>query len=580
MLLRWIALVFALLFSGEGLLSAEAATPIRAGGDYDFPPFAYLDEDGNPAGFEIDVLRAVARAAGIPIEMNLSSWAQVREKFDLGELDLITGMTRTEERAETIAFSAPIHYIRLSVFAKEGFAFGKIADLTGQRVAVQAGDWAEEELRRHDVGVQYIYCDTPLDCLFAVAVGDADVAVVSRAQGLYYLGEKELAGLKDYGGVFSARPYCFAVQPDNPALLAALNDGLRQIRDDGTFDAIRDKWFGVAKPENTPLFFEQFLPWAILLLAAIGVFVVVWVGAMRRSVREKTRELQEANQALEKRIKERACQLLEASEKLRDGELVTLREEGQLALLTMVAGIAHEINTPLGNAKVSLSYLEEALRHLEISALDGSLTAEQTKSIDMLREGTDLTGVNLQRVADMVQRLRELDGQKYAAGSTDFAVADFLAEVSPPFKARLQIRGHSYEWQAEPELWLKANPLVLREVLAQLVDNAVLHGFVTGAQGWVHVTATRSAAAIIIDVANSGASIPEEDLPRIFEPFFTTGVRESSKGLGLSVVKNLVENVLGGNIVCENTADGVKFIIRIPGKERSDGTIKQNPFEQ
>ncbi len=285
--------IFGLTFS----LSAEEGRlfdrPLIARGDYDYPPFEFLDDEGRPSGFNVELIEAIAKEMGIEVVIDLGLWSEVRNELASGQVDFITGMYQTAERERFFDFSAPHNVVSHAIYTRKGSGISLPSDLVGRMVYVQSGDVMQEYLRERIPGAFIVKSRTYRDALISLNSDDlVDAALVSRIQAEYLIREEGLSRIKSAGPPIYPRKCSFAVRNGDSDLIAILNDGLSLVREKGIYDRLYAKWFG-----RNYTGFTRFLSFRNILLILIplifiSAIIVSWIWSLRRTVRQKTGELE------------------------------------------------------------------------------------------------------------------------------------------------------------------------------------------------------------------------------------------------------------------------------------------------
>ncbi len=278
------------LFLAEAL-AGQAPRKLRVGCDRDYPPYEYVDAAGHPAGFNIDLLRAVAELNNIELELHAGPWADVRAAFERGELDLLSGMFISPERAKRIDFSVPHSIVTYAVFVRKGTPEPRSeAELAGRRILAHQGDIAWDRLRARGLDVRGT--SSPEEALKALSEGKADCAVLCRATGLFLLHGGRFPNLKRSSAPFLPQKYCFAVPKGQPELLASLNEGLFVLKESGRFSEISARHFDALESRELP--FRTVLKRAsVVLLPGLALLAaaLAWTWTLRRLVGQRTRAL-------------------------------------------------------------------------------------------------------------------------------------------------------------------------------------------------------------------------------------------------------------------------------------------------
>lgn len=288
-------------------LELPADRPLIIGGDYNYPPFEYLDEEGRPTGFSVELTRAIGRALNLNIQFNLGPWAEVVEGLRSGEVDAIQGMFFTPERDQTFDFSpryAVIHSVSI-VRQGTGRAPERLEDLAGRDLVVQAQDAPLEMLRESGIEVRVTTVATQEEVLRAVAEGRHECGVATRLGALHAMRKHGWTNLALGKQPLYSGDYCYAVPRGGSALLAQLSEGLQMLKQSGEYREIHEKWLGVYEPAapawRTVL---KYLAWVALPLGLFALLALVWSWNLRRLVARRTGELAKANEELRATVSE------------------------------------------------------------------------------------------------------------------------------------------------------------------------------------------------------------------------------------------------------------------------------------
>ncbi|MFP4619593.1 MAG: transporter substrate-binding domain-containing protein, partial [Spirochaetaceae bacterium] len=182
--------VFVPLTSSDKDSEEYRRTGIIARSDWGYPPFEYLNEAGEPEGFNIDILRRIAEIMNLDIRINLGPWEEVRKEIERGEIDILAGMYKTEERAKQVDFSIPHFLASYGVFVPERSQIVNLKDLEDSRILVQTGDLAHDYLIEQEIGEEIVTVDEWEALLPELRAGRADCAVMGMVQGVQLLQER------------------------------------------------------------------------------------------------------------------------------------------------------------------------------------------------------------------------------------------------------------------------------------------------------------------------------------------------------------------------------------------------------
>lgn len=283
--------------------------------------------------------------------------------------------------------------------------------------------------------------------------------------------------------------------------------------------------------------------------------------------------LQELNQTLEARVAERTLELHRSNEELsaaldslRQTQEELVRSDKMAALGALVAGVAHELGTPLGNSLIAANTVREQTRALRRDLEAGLRRSTLEHYLDDTEAGNAIIERNLERSAALVTSFKQVAVDQSSAQRREFTLGEVVDEIvmtmRPSFK-RLPFR---LTTEVDASLRLDSYPGALGQVLTNLVNNAVLHGLEGCSTGEVRIVGRAEEADwVLLDVSDDGCGIPPELQGRIFEPFFTSRLGKGGSGLGLPIVHNLLSNVLGGTIAVDSRPGaGTTMRVRLP----------------
>jgi len=261
------------------------------------------------------------------------------------------------------------------------------------------------------------------------------------------------------------------------------------------------------------------------------------------------------------------CRLLEATLADLTRTQEHLVEARKLAALgDVVAGIAHEINTPVGNGVTCASHLAEAAAAVTAKLEAGTLKkSELTGFLEMTGEETKLISGNLTRAADLIRSFKQVAADERSEARRRFPLKAYLQDIVFNLRPMTKRTPHQITIECPAELELDSYPGAISQIVTNLIVNALDHAFTADRPGHIVIDARPLDGDIEIRLSDDGKGIAPEDLPRIFERFFTARGHAGGTGLGLFIVETLVRGKLQGEIACESRAgEGTAFTMRIP----------------
>jgi signal transduction histidine kinase/PAS domain-containing protein len=258
--------------------------------------------------------------------------------------------------------------------------------------------------------------------------------------------------------------------------------------------------------------------------------------------------LHQANARLEKLVSE-----------LSEARFELVRTEKLAALGALVAGVAHELNTPLGNCLLMTSAIHDATVAASAKMRERSIARKEiTAWLSNTVGAVDLLAKNLSSAAELVTRFKDVAISHGNSQRGRFDLGKFMLDVAVLEKEKISHAGHRLLLDVEPDLVFDSYPGPLEQVMVTLINNSLLHGFGSKPGGTMRMVAKRCAkpdapTRVVITFADDGVGIDAHALGRIFDPFFTTRMGQGCTGLGLHICYNIVTGLLGGEISASST---------------------------
>lgn len=270
--------------------------------------------------------------------------------------------------------------------------------------------------------------------------------------------------------------------------------------------------------------------------------------------------LEEMNRELETRVESRTRDLRSAMHQL-------VQAEKLAALGHLVAGVAHELNTPVGTILTLSTTFTDRLKDLAEQLLSGKMRrSDVSGQMDTLIHAAETLTRNAYRAGDLISSFKQVAVDQASMRRRPFDLAltidETLRTLGPLLK---QHRGISIRTEVAPGIVLDSFPGPFEQVLTNLVINSLRHAFEGRDEGRITITAEAGSGTVLIRFADDGLGIPADQLNHVFEPFFTTKLGQGGSGLGLYLVHTLISGQLGGSIEIDRTAEtGAVFLLRLP----------------
>lgn len=298
----------------------------------------------------------------------------------------------------------------------------------------------------------------------------------------------------------------------------------------------------------------------------IGAVITFMDITERLQMAEDLRKLnQHVRESLEEQVEKRTEELKSA--------MTHLMEREKLASLgSLVAGISHEINTPLGIGVSTGSYLEKINRESRLKLSEGKMNRDGLLSfMESLDESITILNNNLSRASNLIKNFKQISVNQSSELQEKFNLCDYIHAVLTTLRPSYKNKAYTFEVDCSEKINMYSYPGAVSQIITNLIMNSLIHGFKGREFGTIRIRAEEKDDSVTITYADNGQGIPQENLSRIYDPFFTTNREHGGSGLGMNIVYNLITNKLNGSIECISLPDqGTTFIIQLPLDGRSE----------
>lgn len=265
--------------------------------------------------------------------------------------------------------------------------------------------------------------------------------------------------------------------------------------------------------------------------------------------------------------KDRLAQQVEAKKQELEQALKELMDKEKYASLgSLVAGIAHEINTPLGVAITAASYLENETQLVVGKLRENKLTKRDFQTyIDRMMETTPVMNTNLHRAADLVRSFKAVAVNQSSEALVEFNIHEYLHSVILSMQHEYRNKSVDFQVDGDKHLMIRSYPGAFSQIMTNLIMNSLIHGFNGRDGGMISIRIHQTGHTLHVQYQDDGVGMPPEVLKRLYDPFFTTNRSRGGTGLGMNIVYNIVRTRLNGKIHCRSTmGQGTTFQIEFP----------------
>ena len=289
----------------------------------------------------------------------------------------------------------------------------------------------------------------------------------------------------------------------------------------------------------------------------------------RAIAEQKTTELARANQELARTnqaLIKTNKNLSNSFEKLNDTQDQLVQNEKMASLGGLVAGIAHEINTPIGIGVTAASHLQDKITGFRQKFSEGSITkTEFSQFLASSDEACHILLNNIQRAARLINSFKQVAVDQTSEDLRQFHLKHYIEEILLSLRPKLKKSKVRVTLECPQHIELHSYPGAVSQILTNFIVNSLLHGYDAQDSGHISIQVTEEDEGLLLRYCDDGRGVPVDTLPKIFDPFFTTRRSEGGSGLGLHLVYNLVSLQLGGRIrAYANLPQGLGFDIHFP----------------
>lgn len=313
----------------------------------------------------------------------------------------------------------------------------------------------------------------------------------------------------------------------------------------------------------------------ILWLGAIAVLSGLFIAIMTSiKVYRDQQRLNHLNAKLESRVSERTEALAVANdelqthiESLKHTQNQLIESEKLASLGSLVAGVAHELNTPLGVSITAISSMQQTLNDFRQSFEEDNITyQDMTDHIQNHGNFIDIISHNLLRSSELVKRFKQVAVDQTSEQRREFLLSEVIQNNIFTLQPRFKHSPHTITQDIEENITMNSFPGPLEQVITNLVINADLHAFDNQEPGEIKITGGLiTEQSVAITVADNGHGIPKEHLKKVFDPFYTTKMGKGGSGLGMHIVYTIVTGILGGKInLTSQLGSGTRVELTLP----------------
>jgi len=497
------------------------------GGDFDYPPFSYIDKNGDAKGVDIDILNAISDETEIDFTFKLSKWDSALSHIQTGKTDIITSIIFSEDREAEFDFSYPLHTEYYSIFIRKGLSLRNLSDLYDYKLMVLKKDISIEKfLAPMGLYKNYIVAKSLPDAIAGVEWGRADFVIAPHSLGMSEIVKNQYENVKVKGPPIIPSIYCLAVKKGNTRLLGILNKGISTLRASGDLERIYSQWNLYERDEFKYKRIARNIGIVLLIVIVLLSLVFVWIWSLRKQIKKKTKNINGKNQELQK---------------------LNAEKDKFLSI------IAHDLRSPF-NSIIGFS-------DLLVQHADRSECSDFVKYSRMIKSSSE-------KAMDLLTSLIEwslLHTGRIKFNPTNFQIEGLINEIKNLFSDIAAQKSIDIKYEVLSKETAFADKQMISTILRNLVANAIKY---TPAGGNIKIQSKQHQDKLLISVEDSGIGLSETNIKRLFKidaNNSTPGTqREEGTGLGLILCKEFIDKHNEEIWVESDSGKGAIFYFTLP----------------
>ncbi len=283
----FLLLTFVFLFLNNTSLFSNDKKVISYYADSFFPPFEFIGDSGKIEGFNIDLMNAIMKEMGMSCTVDAKIWSDVLNDFSRNKVDIIAANDNLYNKSKGIRLTLPFFMMSQTLVSRDDNKIDSIEHLAGKILVVQDGTWVETYISNNYHNLNVIKVDNQIDGLRMLQTGKCDAIIDSEEVISYIISKKKLRDLYICKTELPSVNYCFAVKDKNSALISDINTAINNLKLDGTYDTIYNKWFGFLNQYTI----AKKMIYIVSILLFCGFILLIFVILLRYKVKNSTYKL-------------------------------------------------------------------------------------------------------------------------------------------------------------------------------------------------------------------------------------------------------------------------------------------------
>jgi len=498
------------------------------------------------SGVFADYLKIIEKKTGIEFKYSkANTWKEVLNKFEKNETDLMVGVSNNAKSLNLGLISNEFTNFNYSIVTTKDAPFiNGLKDLEKKIIVIPKGYSSNTMIKIKYPNIQILETKDINEALTFVSQGKAYAFVGHIAVSVFNI-KNHFPELKIAGVTEERFNHHFLVQNSQQELLSILNKVLSSISNKQKQN-IKDKW--IKTKVTTAVDYSL-----VLKIVIIFTFIILIVLIFAKKLAIAKRQIEISNKKLNKNL-----------DTLVKTQAQLVESKKMASLGGLVAGVAHEINTPVGTGLTGITYFSEITEEIKKEYESDNMSQEDFERY--LKTSSELASSiykNLYRTANLVKSFKQIAIDQTSEEKIEFNfkknINDILLSINNIIKKTKIV----IKIECDNDLTINSYPGCFSQIFTNLIINSVRHAYRRDEQGNILIEVVKKNDILTIVYKDDGQGIEEKNIDKIFEPFFTTNREEGSTGLGLNVVYNIVSNNLKGIITCKSkVGEGAQFMLK------------------
>lgn len=539
--------------------------PVLTFTEIDWKPLSIVT-NGSIKGVFVDYLELVEKQTGFKFNfIKSNTWVEAVQLFKDGKVDLLPASQETLSQKDNRLLTNKFLEFKFAIVSKKDSNFiDGLDDLSGETVALTKKHTITQIIKKNYPNIKVLETDSIKEAMQAVANKEADY-MVEHMPVVIDLIKNSFQDLKIVGVSNEKYTHHFLIRAEHKELYTIFNKVIKNITDEQK-QIIKDRWIKteVSTAVDYSVIYKIVGFFSIVLIVVL--FFTNKLSKAKAQIEQKNRKIQETVHTLietKEELEDSNNELEVSIENLKKTQEKLIDSEKMASLGGLVAGVAHEINTPVGIGLTGITHFQEITKDIKDSYAKEQMSQEEfEKYLETSAELSSLIYSNLRRTSELVKSFKQVSVDQTNETIRKFNLKKYIHEILLSISNVTKKTKHEFTINCDDSIVLNTYAGAFSQVITNLIINSIIHGYDEGESGKIQIDCYKDEYTVKIVYKDDGKGIAKENLKRIFEPFFTTNRQKGGTGLGLNIIYNIITSQMKGSIVCNSElGKGVEFIV-------------------